>query len=94
MTAKAPDDATLLARAAWSRVVEPGDVVAGAVIGALGPVDALGWLRDVARSRGGSSPGAAWRAAGAPRLDDAARGRLATSVDRWSTRLDGLDPRA
>ena len=93
MTAKAPDDATLLARAAWSRVVEPGDVVAGAVIGALGPVDALGWLRDVARSRGGSSPGAAWRAAGVPRLDDAARSRLATSVDRWSTRLDGLDPR-
>ncbi len=93
MTAQAPDDATLLARAAWSRVVEPGDVVAGAVIGALGPVDALAWLRDAARSRGSSPPGAAWRAAGVPRLDDAARSRLATSVDRWSTRLDGLDPR-
>lgn len=93
MTTPAPDDATLLARAAWSRVVEPGDVVAGAVIGALGPVDALEWLRDAARSRGGSLPGAAWRAAGVPRLDDAARSRLATSVDRWSTRLDGLDPR-
>lgn len=35
----------LLARAAWSRLAEPGDPVAGALLTALGPVEALGWLR-------------------------------------------------
>lgn len=88
------DEDVLLARAAWSRLVEPGDEVAGALVGALGPVEALAWLRHAARHDGdapstllggatpASSPGSR-----------AAVARLATSVARWSTRLDGLDPR-
>ncbi|HEV6952188.1 MAG TPA: DNA-processing protein DprA [Promicromonospora sp.] len=40
----------LLARAAWSRLTEPGDPVAGALVGSLGPVDALRWLVDAARA--------------------------------------------
>lgn len=40
----------VLARAAWSRLAEPGDVVAGALVQALGPVDALDWLLDAVRS--------------------------------------------
>lgn len=33
-----------LAAAAWSRIVEPADSVAGSVIGELGPSEALAWL--------------------------------------------------
>lgn len=40
----------VLARAAWSRIAEPGDAVAGALVGNLGPVDALDWLLDAARA--------------------------------------------
>ncbi|MEU4387374.1 DNA-processing protein DprA [Promicromonospora sp. NPDC023805] len=40
----------VLARAAWSRIAEPGDPVAGALVGNLGPVAALDWLVDAARS--------------------------------------------
>ncbi|MFI2485689.1 DNA-processing protein DprA [Promicromonospora kroppenstedtii] len=42
-------DDPVLARAAWSRIAEPGDPVAGALVGHLGPVDALDWLIDAAR---------------------------------------------
>lgn len=42
-------DDPVLARAAWSRIAEPGDLVAGALVGHLGPVDALDWLLDAAR---------------------------------------------
>ena len=80
----------LLARVAWSRLAEPGDLVAGAVVAALGPVDALAWLRDAA-------PAAV---AGVPvRLDtgeEASAGesgrRLAAAVRRWVPRLAGLTP--
>ncbi|MBX9245356.1 DNA-protecting protein DprA, partial [Actinotalea ferrariae] len=37
----------VVARAAWSRLVEPGDVVAGALLTALGAPDALAWLEHV-----------------------------------------------
>ncbi|GAA2221450.1 hypothetical protein GCM10010413_11730 [Promicromonospora sukumoe] len=40
----------VLARAAWSRIAEPGDPVAGALVEHLGPVDALDWLLDAARA--------------------------------------------
>jgi DNA processing protein len=43
-------DDPVLARAAWSRIAEPGDPVAGALVGHLGPVGALGWLVDAARA--------------------------------------------
>jgi len=39
----------VLARAAWSRIAEPGDPVAGALVGNLGPAGALDWLLDAAR---------------------------------------------
>jgi DNA processing protein len=79
-TGDVPED-VLLARAAWSRLVEPGDPVAGAVVAALGPVDAVDWLRDCARSEpavGGDPVG----------LPDR---RLASAVARWVPRLEGLD---
>lgn len=84
------DEDVLLARAAWSRLVEPGDEVAGALIGALGPVEALAWLRHSAR-HDVAAPGALVDATSAG--GRAAAARLATSVARWCTRLDGLDPR-
>lgn len=37
-----------LARAAWSRLAEPGDVVAGALVEALGPPGALDWVAEAA----------------------------------------------
>lgn len=77
------DPAVSLARAAWSRLVEPGDAVASALIAALGPVEALAWLRGVAA---GST---------APPVDvsAAAGARLAAAAARWSPRLATLDPR-
>lgn len=48
----------LLARAAWSRLTEPGDPVAGALVGVLGPVDAWAFVRDcVGSPRAGGSGG-------------------------------------
>nr|WP_202628037.1 DNA-processing protein DprA [Cellulomonas sp. APG4] len=74
------------ARATWSRLVEPGDGVAGALVAALGPVEALAWLRE---SRGALDlPGAL----GAP-LAPGAAGRLGVCARRWSQRLEGLDVR-
>lgn len=35
---------TLLARAAWSRIAEPGEESAGAAVASLGPGEALDWL--------------------------------------------------
>jgi DNA processing protein len=60
-------DDELLARVAWSSLAEPGDVVAGAVVAALGAGEALGWLRE-AVARGDAGPPAAlavpaWRGA-------------------------------
>ncbi|HEY5514903.1 MAG TPA: DNA-processing protein DprA [Pengzhenrongella sp.] len=92
----APDPETL-ARAAWSRVAEPGDVVAGALIAALGAVDALEWVRAAApQSTEGGDPGvrrvfdALVERAGShgesPR-------RLAAGIARWAPRLEHLDPR-
>lgn len=78
----------LLARAAWSRLTEPGDTVAGALVRALGPVDALAWLREVA---GPDAVVDGVLVAPAPHLGDAQR-RLAAAVRRWAVRLTDLDP--
>ena len=72
-------DRVLLARAAWSRLVEPGDVVAGALVAELGPEEALAWLR---------GPGSL------PHLQESegrARAALGAAADRWRTRLPTLD---
>ncbi|NNU26780.1 DNA-processing protein DprA [Isoptericola sediminis] len=99
-------DDPVLAAAAWSRVAEPGDVVAGALVEHLGAAGALRWLVDAA-----TDPAGAWRAARIDRLplpesptvpggpspgvrDGAdAVSRLAAAVRRWAPRLDSLDPR-
>lgn len=74
------------ARAAWSRLTEPGDVVAGALVRAMGPVEALGWLRESVATGARDLPADA---------DDAltSAARLRAAVERWAPRLDGLEPR-
>lgn len=76
----------VLARAAWSRLIEPGDRVAGALVAALGPVDALAWLRGLA-----GAPGAGRLPVGGPDGADTSAQRLDAAVRRWSLRLPGLD---
>lgn len=77
-----------LATAAWSRLAEPGDLVATALVGAMGPVGALQWFADVVD-----------RGAGAGGLDVASAGslpsraRLARAVERWRPRWATTDPR-
>ena len=83
-------EAVVHARAAWSRLAEPGDLVAGAVVAALGPCDALSWLRDVASDAAGDVGNG--RRGGLPGLPlDAAR-RLGSAVARWAPRLAALEP--
>ena len=81
-----PAEDVVRARAAWSRLTEPGDAVAGAVVASLGPVQALNWLRDAAPAmgRGGTVDTTGLPAPVAARLGAAAR--------RWLPRLAGVDP--
>ncbi|MEG3614939.1 DNA-processing protein DprA [Isoptericola haloaureus] len=101
-------DDPVLAAAAWSRLAEPGDVVAGAVVEHLGASGALSWLVDAT-----TDPVGARRAAGldglalpdppsvpgglaAPPRAEAgqdAAARLGAAVRRWAPRLESLDPR-
>ncbi|MEJ5945348.1 DNA-processing protein DprA [Pseudokineococcus basanitobsidens] len=74
------------ARAAWSRLAEPGDAVAAALRTALGPVGALALV--LAGGADDAVP-ALERATASPR----ARAALRTGLERWRTRLPGLDPR-
>lgn len=83
-------DDVVLARAAWSRLAEPGDVVAGALVAALGPVDALAWLRETAGHGDQGSPGLGRQGVGP--LHGAAAARLDAAVRRWAPRLADLDP--
>lgn len=86
-----PPSETLLARAAWSRLAEPGDLVAGALVAALGPVDALAWLQRTVARGDLTAPGGLPRSPAAG--DGSIRRRLAGAVDRWAPRLQNLDPR-
>ncbi|ROS77123.1 DNA-processing protein DprA [Cellulomonas sp. PhB143] len=91
-----------LARAAWSRLVEPGDAVATALVDAMGPGGALGWVcaavedpaGAVRAADGGAGTDAAADAeAGAPAAPAfTAPQRLRRALERWEPRLDGLDP--
>jgi DNA processing protein len=87
MTGVAED--VLLARAAWSRLTEPGDAVGGALVGVLGPVEA--W-RLVLEATGGDGAGAVARAA-ARALPDSARSvpRLTAALERWRPRVPSVD---
>lgn len=68
------------ARAAWSRIAEPRDAHAGALVQALGAAPALQWLTAAARAWSDPpvlAPGAHWH----------------TAAKRWIPRLTGLDLR-
>lgn len=69
------DRELLTARLTWSALVEPGDAVAGALVAALGAVDALRALETAAT--GGLLPAVA----------GIAPGILATQLERWRPRL-------
>ncbi|MDR2374644.1 MAG: DNA-processing protein DprA [Bifidobacteriaceae bacterium] len=71
-------DDPILARAAWSRIAEPADRQALALVAAAGPAAALRWLAGTGR-------------VGADRPDGI--GGLEQARERWRARLDGLDPR-
>ncbi|WP_225754074.1 DNA-processing protein DprA [Actinotalea sp. Marseille-Q4924] len=88
MRATAGED-VLLARASWSRLVEPGDAVAGAVVAAMGPVEA--WRFVVESTRLGR-PGELGRQAGQV-LPGSARAaqRLTAALERWTPRLAAVD---
>ncbi|MFC4556104.1 DNA-processing protein DprA [Georgenia faecalis] len=83
--AELPFDVTdaRLAAAAWSRIAEPGDTDAGALLAHLGPVEALGWLVHAAAGSGQAAVGGG--RAGRPGVERA--------VGRWAPRLEGLDIR-
>jgi len=76
-----------LARAAWSRLVEPGDPLAGSVLASLGPVEAVAVVR--AGQRAAASP-----LVGAGALLDGPRSTRAldAALERWRVRLTTLDP--
>lgn len=92
------------ARAAWSRIAEPGDSVAGALLGAVGPVDALRWLESLGSTGAGSAPGERGPSPVTVRRavvglcdtlgvdDPAVRRRLASAVARWLPRAGRVDP--
>ncbi|ROS28094.1 DNA-processing protein DprA [Cellulomonas sp. PhB150] len=92
-----------VARAAWSALAEPGDLVAGALVATLGAVDALRLV--VAAAEVGLA--FAWAdvvGEGAVDREQAAGGpgpgpvlglggvRLARAVERWSVRLEDVAP--
>lgn len=83
---------TVLARAAWSRVVEPADRAAGALLRAVGPVDALRWLENVGTDRGEVRRAVA-RLCEVIGVDDPATSRhLTAATVRWAPRVPGTDP--
>lgn len=83
-------DDELMARVAWSRLIEPGDVVAGVLVQGLGAARALAWARAAASSRD-AAPLVAALVDAEPSLDDVRR-RLGTAVGRWAGRLVDLHP--
>lgn len=77
------------ARAVWSALAEPGDAVAGALVGACGATAALAW---VAGAVGSDRPDWSTLEETAGELDDALRRRVAAAVRRWAARWPSLDP--
>lgn len=105
MSGAETSDEVRAARAAWSRIVEPGDSTAGALLSAVGPVEALRWLESLERLgragtgavSGGYEPVAVRR--GVVGLCDAlgvddpvVRRRLTSAVARWLPRAGRVDP--
>lgn len=90
-----------IARAAWSRLAEPADAVAGALVGALGAGPALEWLAQAVGAPGNAArklarlePGQQVARSLTP--DDAGPASpasvLMAGARRWAQRLESLDP--
>lgn len=86
-----------VARAAWSALAEPGDLVAGALVATLGPVDALRLVVGAADV----GLAVAWAEvlgedAGDPEQEGGGSivggVRLARAVARWTVRLEAVEP--
>jgi DNA processing protein len=80
-------DAEVLSRATWSALVEPGDVVAGALVLLLGAGGALTWVTE---SLGGRPDYARLEVHGP--VVDADRRRIERALARWAARLPDCDP--
>lgn len=80
-------DDPVLARAAWSRIAEPGDQVAGALVEHLGAPGALTWLYESAADTSDGAFADLPQGATGPTVE-----RVRRAVDRWRGRLPGLDP--
>ncbi|KRD41630.1 DNA processing protein DprA [Cellulomonas sp. Root930] len=78
----------LLARATWSALVEPGDAVAGTLVGLLGAQGALVWVRHALR---GVPQLSRLEALHGP-LAEADRRRIERALARWAVRLPDCDP--
>ena len=83
-------DDELAARVAWSRLIEPGDAVAGELVRTLGAGRALVWARAAASSDDVATLVTALVDA-EPSLGEVRR-RLGTAVGRWAGRFADLDP--
>lgn len=82
----------VLARAAWSRIVEPADRAAGALLRVVGPVAALRWLESVGSDDRSVRRGVS-RLCEVIEVDDAmTRRRLTAAVARWAPRVGGTAP--
>ena len=85
-------DDEVLARAAWSRLAEPGDVNAGALVAALGPSRALHWLQ-AAHGDAETVRRAIDALVERVPLPRTGTRSLSAAVARWGPRLSDLDPR-
>lgn len=89
-----------LATAAWSRLAEPGDIVASAMVASMGAVDALRWFDDVVHGRASLPRQSRTEATGVLDISESdasapipSHARLAKAVERWKPRWEVTDPR-
>src|SRR6478609_2870851 len=83
-------EADVLARATWSALVEPGDVVAGALVELLGAAEALAWVR---RSVQAGRPDVGRLEEGRGQLAPGEVVRIGRALARWAARLPDCEPR-
>lgn len=77
------------ARAVWSALVEPGDLVAGALVATCGAAGALAWVEACVAS---ASPDWTGLEAMAGPVDRELRRRLTLALRRWGARWSSLAP--
>jgi DNA processing protein len=81
----------VIARATWSALVEPGDAVAGALVGVLGADESLAWVR--AALVPGAQPDLGRLEAVDGPLGPGDVARIGRALARWAARLPDCDPR-